>query len=236
MAVKTILLVGEFINGSELVEDLGCIYPNKDSKEKKHYGIFKCKYCGKHFKTRFAGLLNKKTVSCGCEKTNRFYELITKHGIANTRIYGIWAGMVRRCCNDIQSEVHKSEYIRYYSRGISVCDEWKDDCISFYNWAISNGYDDGLEIDRIDNDGNYEPSNCRWVTRSQNLQNRGLSQKNKTGYKGVSFDKRLKKYATYIKRNNKTVYLGMYKTPQEAALVYNNYVIENKTFHPLNVI
>jgi len=172
MAVKTILLVGEFINGSELVEDLGCIYPNKDSKEKKHYGIFKCKYCGKHFKTRFAGLLNKKTVSCGCEKTNRFYELITKHGIANTRIYGIWAGMVRRCCNDIQSEVHKSEYIRYYSRGISVCDEWKDDCISFYNWAISNGYDDGLEIDRIDNDGDYEPSNCKWSTRMDNAKNK----------------------------------------------------------------
>lgn len=64
-------------------------------------------------------------------------------------------------CSDIKDEHH---YKHYFGRGITVCDEWKNDFMNFYNWSMKNGYSDDLELDRIDNDGNYEPSNCQWIT------------------------------------------------------------------------
>lgn len=63
---------------------------------------------------------------------------------------------------------------RYGGRGITICDDWKNNFVAFYDWAIENGYSDDLEIDRINNDGNYEPNNCRWVTKSENASNREL--------------------------------------------------------------
>lgn len=92
-----------------------------------------------------------------------------KHDMCNTRIYGIWNSMKSRC-SDIKDEHH---YKHYFSRGITVCGEWKSDFMNFYNWAINNGYSDDLEIDRIDNDGNYEPSNCQCITHKENNNKRG---------------------------------------------------------------
>lgn len=82
------------------------------------------------------------------------------------RLRYIWHGMRRRCCDP-----KHSSYYSYGGRGIKVCDEWQD-YVQFARWALNNGYAENLKIDRIDNDGNYEPENCRWVTEKQQHCNR----------------------------------------------------------------
>jgi hypothetical protein len=89
------------------------------------------------------------------------------HGKRKTRLYRIWANVKTRCTN--KNDPH---YNRYGGRGITVCDEWKNDFEAFCNWAMSNDYADDLTIDRIDNNGNYCPSNCRWVTVKEQNQNK----------------------------------------------------------------
>jgi len=106
-----------------------------------------------------------RTKSCGCFRKDYLKKQKRRltHGKRFTRIYKTWESMKARCYNP------KTErYPRYGGRGIVVCDEWRTNFEAFYNWAISHGYKDELTIDRIDNDGNYEPTNCQWLTRSEN--------------------------------------------------------------------
>jgi hypothetical protein len=86
-----------------------------------------------------------------------------KHGFANHPLRSIRKSMIHRCYNE-----NNPFYKNYGERGIKVCDEWKDSLESFMDWAISNGWVKGLSIDRIDNDGDYEPNNCHWITVSEN--------------------------------------------------------------------
>lgn len=100
-----------------------------------------------------------------------------KHGESFTRLYRTWAGMKARCNNKFSSN------FKYYGgRGIFVCQEWEADFTNFRNWALSHGYTDTLTIDRIKNDGNYEPSNCQWLTKSENTRKANLDRKKKTSY------------------------------------------------------
>ena len=99
-------------------------------------------------------------------------EHFTIHGLCKTRIYRIWRKMKERCLKE-----YCKGYKKYGGRGITICQEWLDDFMSFYDWSMANGYTDELTIDSIDYNGNYEPSNCRWVTQSVQQNNRGNNKK-----------------------------------------------------------
>ena len=90
-----------------------------------------------------------------------------KHGMTHTKLHYVWLSLKQRCFNQ-----NNPGYKNYGGRGIKVCDEWLNDFKAFYDWAMGNGYRSGLAIDRIDNNGNYGPSNCRFVTQAQNNKNK----------------------------------------------------------------
>jgi hypothetical protein len=122
--------------------------------------------------------------------------------------------MRQRCSNP-----KAAGYADYGGRGITVCPEWQASFVSFRDWANANGLRDDLEIDRIDTDGNYEPSNCRWVTRQQNCMNRRKYRNNKSGFKGVSVSGR--KWEAQIMARGIAEYLGAFATPEDAARAYD---------------
>ena len=122
--------------------------------------------CGNTIVASGSHLVNGHTSSCGCLKNEISGARFRKHGLKHTRLYRIWMDMRSRCTYE-SMKCFKD----YGGRGIKVCEEWQNSFEAFYNWAIANGYSDDLSIDRIDVNGNYEPSNCRWATMKEQRAN-----------------------------------------------------------------
>lgn len=142
----------------------------EDSGERKRRNIvWKCICdCGNITMVKADNLKTGKTKSCGCFRRDIAKKKMYKHGESygdlRSRLYETWTNMKTRCCNS-----NNKAYKSYGKREITVCDEWKNNYRAFKFWAILNGYQDNLTIDRIDNDGNYEPNNCQFITQSENL-------------------------------------------------------------------
>lgn len=171
----------------------------KIENSQKNDFLCKCD-CGTEKVICKSSLINGLTKSCGClikkGKENHFY----KHGLNNTRIYKIYFSMKKRCY-----QPKDISYKNYGGRGIIICDEWldkKDGFMNFYNWAMQNGYKDNLSIDRIDNNGNYEPDNCRWTTKT-------FQNNNKRNNINIKFNKEthtLKEWSKILNLKYKTIF------------------------------
>ena len=122
--------------------------------------------CGNETTVLTQQLTHGLTKSCGCYQKERASETFKRHGMYGTRLYRIWSNMIQRCSNP-----KNNAYLMYGAKGVSVCAEWKV-FNAFCQWAMSNGYDDGLSIDRIDNSKGYSPDNCRWATSQEQTDNR----------------------------------------------------------------
>lgn len=182
---------------------------------------FLCKCdCGNTSIVRIDMLTKGKSTGCrNCANKHK------EHGDYKTRLYKIWMGMINRCNL-------KADY-----KDIPITEEWRQ-YIPFRDWALANGYEDTLTLDRQDVYGGYCVENCRWVTIQVQSENKKLiNRQNTSGYKGVSFHKASSRWRASISLNNKKKHLGFFETKEQAALSYNNYVIENSLVErKLNII
>lgn len=145
---------------------LSVIKLGNPSKRGRRRWVCKCD-CGKETLSDEYQLKKGITKSCGCYSREKIVKSVTKHGMNKTKLHKTWEQMRKRC--RLKTYEH---YDKYGGRGIKVCEEWDKDFIPFRDWSLANGYEEGLEIGRIDVNGNYEPSNCRFVTKTENIRNR----------------------------------------------------------------
>ena len=141
----------------------------EDGQDKRgeYYWLCKCD-CGNEKRVSSYKLRNGNTKSCGCLQTeHRKTGIHKKHGMSNTKLYTIWLNMKHRCYDETNIM-----FKNYGGRGITVCNEWLNSFEAFSDWASRFGYAEGLSIERIDVNGNYEPSNCKWIPKKQQYLNR----------------------------------------------------------------
>lgn len=188
----------------------------KSRKDNKKSWICKCD-CGNIRNVHEDTLLNGKSKSCGCLQKEVTSIRLKKHNLSKTRLYRIYYGIKERCYN-----VNDKRYKDYGGRGITMCDEWRNSFVNFYKWSIDNSYKDNLTIDRINNNGNYEPNNCKWSTKTEQDYNKrtniffefcGVKKCLKEWTNLMGWDYR-KYYARYYRKT--TVFCG-----NEAALIQN---------------
>lgn len=203
-----------------LIQDLGMLYPKENSKRKARYGLYKC-VCENEFRAMIQNIKRGHTNSCGCLKIT--------HNLTNHRLYKIWNNIIDRCTNQ------KSKYYKDYGdRGINISKEWLD--VNNFVQDMDSSYQEGLTIDRIDNNLGYSKENCRWTTREvQNRNTRKIRANNTSGYRGVCWHKSCNKWQSYIKVNSKRIHLGSFNTALEAAKAYDKYIVDNKLEHTKNI-
>lgn len=186
--------------------------------------------CGVIRSVNGSDLKSGKSKSCGCYNLEEIIKRETTHGMTGTPIYKTWREMHTRCYNK-----NRKSYIDYGGRDINICERW----LKFENFYADMGEKPkGMSIDRKNNDGNYEPSNCRWATKQQQINNRRSSDKwnfknsplstNISGIRGVSWCKRDNKWMASICINKKQKNLGRFDTKEQAANAYQSAALARK--------
>jgi hypothetical protein len=189
---------------------------------KRVYYLCKCLLCGKEFTTRKDGLKSGHTTSCGCvrEKWMHSGQINRKHGLVNDRAYWVWTKVKARCYNPKCREYHN-----YGGRGIKMCPEWRDDPAAFIKWAYESGYDNTAPkgqctLDRIDCDGDYEPSNCCWRTNLEQQNNKRCNRVFE--YQGERHT--IAEWSRKLKISYPSMYDGLVRRERTIAYYINDYV------------
>lgn len=166
--------------------------------------------CGKEKIVLVSYLNSGRVVSCGCSRTERITKMKYNHGDHGSPEYRVWQSMIRRCTD----ETHKN-FDDYRGRGITICDRWLE---SYSNFLGDMGRRPSLKytLERIDNDGNYNKSNCKWADKVEQARNRRVRKNNKFGVTGVSFNKLTNKYSAGISVDRKWVIIGTYSHLEDA--------------------
>ena len=209
----------------KLVGETYMKYATKNSRQRNRFGIYECPYCGKEWEVETIRVTGGYTKSCGCQrgKSNK------KHGLSLSRFYSIWHNMLDRCYNK-----NSKRFNDYGGRGIKVCGEWLD-IKNFVDWVDNkSNWEEGLTLDRIDNDKGYSPENCRWVDRATQGLNQRMKKNNTSGFVGVNWKKDKNKWVVNIKHHKVLKYVGGFKTKEEAVLARDQYIIKNKLPHKLS--
>lgn len=233
---KIIHQYGEQIGECIYLEDIPSSEAGKDPK--RRYAKFQCE-CGAEFISQIESVKRRKTKSCGCLNTKTRVLSGKKkktHGMTGTPEYYCWQGMKDRCYNK-----SSPSYDNYGARGITVCDRWINSFENFYN-DIGKYYVEGLELDRIDVNGNYFPENCKWSTEQEQSWNQRVYKNNSTGCAGVTRASRNKnKFEVRISKDNIEHQIGTFNTLEDAVearkqaeIEYYGEVLESKRIRSIN--
>ncbi len=206
----------------EIIKDLGIVKSGKSNYELRK-AIFKCWQCSTVFESFVSIHKNKDSK---CQQCKRLIH--GKLGDHKTFLYQEWRNMNRRCY-----EKKNKSFLNYGGRGIIVCDDWKTDFSTFKKWALSVGYENGLTIERRDNNKNYTDDNCYYATRFVQARNRRKFKNNTSGYIGIK--KQKNKYRAFLTVNYKRIHLGYFLTSIKAAMVRDTYILMMGLEHTLNL-
>ena len=197
--------------------------------DKRSRCLVHCNLCNTEQEIRYRpGIFNMKGCS-SCVK--KFAKRVYEHSEFYTpRLAAVYTTMVQRVTNPNRTTAKKY----YQDKGISICQEWLESRDAFYKWSQENGYAEDLTIDRIDSNKNYEPSNCRWVTKTTQARNTvKLRSNNTSGFRGVS-KTAVGTWRARIKVKPDEVLIGVFNTAVEAALAYDNYILLHQLEHTRN--
>lgn len=229
MSPHFIRIQNEYKETTMKLTDFNIIKEYPSHREKKGHKIqifdIKCPKCEKIYKLKvWDNIVSKKYSICSVCIATKYKDS------SKSRLYRIWNSMKNRVKGR-----NKKDHIIYTSKQITICDEWLNDYTKFRDWSINNGYEDSLQIDRIDNDSNYTPENCRWVTQTIQLRNtRKIRSTNTSGYRGVSYEKRNKRWRASITVLSKKISLGSFLCKIDAAKARDKYIVDNNLEHTLN--